>query len=330
MNFMRLACMALILAASTCLAQSTVIPDQPAAGTTDEELVRLLPGFENQTAEVNGVRLHYVIGGKGPLVILLPGWPQNWWEYHKVMPTLAANYRVASVDFRGMGTSSKPADGYDKKTMAHDIAELIRHIGSEKAYVVGHDIGAQVAFAVAANHPDVTRKLVLIDVAHPDAGLMSWPLLPAVGQIQDKVGDGSHAYLWWFAFHQVKDLPERLMADGRARIEQDWFFRYLTADESSIDPLSRDVYARSYWNADAIRAGNAWYQAFPQDIIDEGKYAKVNMPVMGIAAPGYEWVKLRLAAKATTFEMVKVQNSGHFIPEEQPQVLIDNLRRFLR
>lgn len=330
MKSLRLAVVCLAFFASHCFAQIASLAAEPAAGTSDEELVGRLPGFKNAYAEVNGVRLHYVIGGSGPLVILLPGWPQNWWEYHKIMPALAGQYRVASVDIRGMGSSSKPAGGYDKKTMARDVAELICALGAKDAYVVGHDIGAQVAFAVAANHPELTRKLVLVDVAHPDASLMSWPLLPTQGQLQDKVGDGSSAYLWWFAFHQVKELPEKLMAGGRSRLEQDWFFHYLTKDESAIDALSRDVYARSYWTADAIRAGNAWYQAFAQDIADEAGYARLKMPVMGIAGPGYEWVKARLTVKAAQFDMVKVQDSGHFIPEEQPQVLIDNLRRFLR
>lgn len=84
-----------------------------AADTSDVALVKCLPGFENGYAEVNGTRLHYVIGGKGTPLILLPGWPQTWWEFHLIMPTLAARYRVIAVDLRGMGGSAKPAAGYD-------------------------------------------------------------------------------------------------------------------------------------------------------------------------------------------------------------------------
>jgi pimeloyl-ACP methyl ester carboxylesterase len=300
------------------------------AEPSDETLASLLPGFANATARVNGIDIHYVEGGSGPLLVLLPGWPETWWEYHKVMPALAEHFRVVSVDLRGMGASDKPAEGYDKKTMAADVAALVRHLGPGPAAIVGHDIGAQVAFAVAANHPALTRKLVMIDVAHPDAEAATWPLLPAVGQLRDKVGDGSHAYLWWFAFHQVKGLPEQLMAGGGSRIEQAWFFHYLTADDSSIDGLSRDVYARAYWTADDIRAGNAWYQAFPQDIVDEGSYGKLTMPVLGIAGPGYEYVQRRLKARASTFEMVRVADAGHFIPEERPDLLVERLLAFLK
>jgi pimeloyl-ACP methyl ester carboxylesterase len=91
--------------------------------------------------------------------MLLPGWPETWWAYHKIMPELARTHRVISVDFRGMGSSDKPADGYDKKSMAHDLLELIRQRGYEKVDVVGHDIGAMVAFSLAANHGDQVGSL---------------------------------------------------------------------------------------------------------------------------------------------------------------------------
>ncbi|MDT7614624.1 MAG: hypothetical protein QOF00_2071, partial [Pseudonocardiales bacterium] len=113
-------------AGAAALAATTgVASAEQAAGTPDAELVRSLPGdFRNGYANVNGVRLHYVAGGQGEPLILLPGWPQTWWQYHKIMPSLAARYRVIAVDLRGMGGSGKPQDGYDKKTMARDIYEL--------------------------------------------------------------------------------------------------------------------------------------------------------------------------------------------------------------
>lgn len=97
---------------------------------SDAALVRTLPGFESRFATVNGVRLHFVTGGNGDPVLLLPGWPETWWSYRKIMPELAKRYRVISVDIRGMGASDKPAGGYDKKTMAADIDALVRHLGS--------------------------------------------------------------------------------------------------------------------------------------------------------------------------------------------------------
>ncbi len=294
---------------------------------TDAALVKSLPGFQSKTALVNGIDLHYVVGGKGDPVVLLPGWPATWWSYHKIMPSLAKRYRVISVDIRGMGSSDKPATGYDKKTMATDIAALVRHLGYETAHIVGHDIGAQVAFSFAANHPQVTRSLTMLDVPHPDDNLSKWPLLPTHGTFGDKI-DEDNAYAWWFAFHQVKGLPEQLL-EGRACIEHEWFFRYLLKDETAIDARDRAVYASAYNSKDAIRAGNAWYQAFTQDIIDDRGYAKLNMPVLGIAGPGYNWLKATLDLKATNLRVVKLPNSGHFVHEEQPDETLELLLPFL-
>lgn len=300
----------------------------PAFDVSNEALLRSLPGFASGYADVNGIRLHYVEGGKGPLLILLAGWPETWWAYNKVMPDLSRQYHVVSVDLRGMGASSKPQGGYDKKNMAKDIRELVQHLGESKAYVVGHDIGAQVAFAYAANYPEATIKLVMLDVPHPDKGLLSWPMLPAHGTFGDKI-DPRYPYVWWFAFHQVKGLPEDLL-EGRPQIEHQWFFRYLLFDESAISARDRAVYAAAYSSRDAIRAGNAWYQAFTQDIIDDGTYSKLQMPVLGLGGPGYEWLKATLEAKATNVRVLPVPGSGHFIAEEKPVEMTRMLLAFLK
>ena len=300
---------------------------QKALDTSDAALIRRLPGFSNHYATVNGIRLHYVVGGRGKPVVLLPGWPETWWSFHKIMPALAKNRRVIAVDLRGMGSSDKPPAGYDKKTMASDIRDLVRQLGHEKVDVVGHDIGAQVAFSFAANHPQATRKLVLLDVVHPNAAVAAIPLLPPVGGLSDKVGDGP-GYLWWFALHQVQGLPERLL-EGRAHLYQEWFFHYLLKDDASIDAHDRAVYAAAYSSRDAIRAGNAWYQAFPRDIIDDGTYAALRMPVLGLAGPGYAFMKLTLAMKAIDSRVIKVEGSGHFIQEEKPQETLRHLDNFL-
>ncbi|SEK62834.1 Pimeloyl-ACP methyl ester carboxylesterase [Roseateles sp. YR242] len=295
--------------------------------TRDETLVAKLPGFRNGTATVRGLRLHYVEGGSGSPVVLLPGWPETWWSYHKLMPELAKHHRVIALDLRGMGSSDKPADGYEKKSMAADLAALVAQLGLGPVDVVGHDIGAQVAYAFAANHPALTRKLVMLDVAHPDKGLLQLPLLPPVGTFGDKLGDDP-AFLWWFAFHQVKGLPEDLL-EGRQYIEQAWFFHYLLQDESAINAEDRAVYAKAYASRDAIRAGNAWYQAFPQDILDDNGYGPIRVPVLALGGPGYGWLKAVLTPKAADLTVVKMVGSGHFIPEEQPQETLQQLNSFL-
>lgn len=291
-------------------------------------LVKTLPGFSSASATVNGVRLHYVSGGEGPPVILLPGWPETWWAYHKVMPELAKTHRVISLDLRGMGESGKPAGGYDKKTMANDVSALITKLGYSQTDVIGHDIGAMVAFSLAANHPAQVRKLVMLDVAHPSAGYLKIPMLPEPNTFGDKI-DEDHPYLWWFAFHQVKGLPEDLL-EGRAGIEQAWFFKYMLKNEAAIDARDRAVYAAAYNSRDAIRASNGWYQAFDQDIADDNTYTRLTMPVLGLGGPGYPRLKATLEAKATDVNTYRVEGSGHFIAEEKPEVLLTHMKDFLK
>ncbi|WP_208023815.1 alpha/beta fold hydrolase [Duganella rivi] len=156
----------------------------------------------------------------------------------------------------------------------------MQQLGYDKVDIVGHDIGSMVAFSFAANYPQATRRLVMVDVAHPDAALAKWPLLP-------------------------EDLLE-----GRIGLEQAWMFRYLMQDESKLDALDRAVYRHAYTSRDTIRAGDAWYQAFPQDILDDGTYAPLEMPVLAVGGPGYGWLKSTLAAKSSNHRVVKIADSS--------------------
>jgi pimeloyl-ACP methyl ester carboxylesterase len=291
---------------------------------SDAALVRSLPGgFQNGYARVNGIRLHYVVGGRGAPLVLLPGWPQTWWEFHKVMPALAARHRVIAVDLRGMGGSDKPATGYDKKTMARDIYELVRRLGYDKVNLAGHDIGAMVAYSFAANYPNATRKISLLDVPHPDQSFYRFRLLPPPGWQTPPP-----YHLWWFAFNQVRGLPEQLLA-GRSRHLVDWVLNYLTKKPSAIGDRDRAVYARAYAYPDAIRASNGWYQTFGQDIIDEQAYGKVTAPILALGGEtGYPLLRALLPSKGTDVRVVRVADSGHFIAEEQPGAVVRSLSRF--
>ena len=298
-----------------------------AGAPSDEALARSLPGgFRSRYATVNGVRLHYVVGGQGAPLVLVGGWPQTWWEFHKIMPALARRYRVIAVDMRGQGGSGKPASGYDKKTMAADIRALVGHLGYDQVTIAGHDIGAMVAFSFAVNHPDATAKVALLDVTHPDENLYQMTMLPQLGQEPlPRTG-----YLWWFAFNQVPVLPEQLLA-GRFHILADWTFDNILLDKTSIGEHSRRVYAAAYSRPDAIRAGNGWYQAFPRDIEDQKAYGKITVPMLGLggAYSGYEIMSQVLPGKGTNVRVEKVDNSSHFLPEEQPATVVNLLTDFL-
>ena len=295
---------------------------------SDKELVKQLPGFTSHLITVNNIQLHYVSGGTGQPLICLPGWPQTWYSFHKVMPELAKKYTVIVVDIRGMGSSDKPFNGYDKKTMAKDIFELIQKLGIKKPHVLGHDIGGMVASSFAFNYPHALDKLIVMDGAHPSEAMREMRLLPMPGTFEDKI-DNKFPFLWWMAFNQVKELPEKLLK-GRFRYLLDWLFSYVMLDDAKMSDFEREVAAHHYNQPENIRASNAWYQAFEQDIKDMNTYPNLQMPVLGMASESsYEFMKQGLPYIAKNVEVIKVEASGHYFNEENPQAVIDALFHFL-
>jgi pimeloyl-ACP methyl ester carboxylesterase len=289
---------------------------------SDQELIKNLPDFTNQYAEINDIKLHYVEGGKGEPLILIPGWPETWWSYHKVMPLLSSKYRVIVVDLRGMGSSDKPPVGYDKKTMAKDVYELTQKLGYSSINICGHDIGAHVAFSFAANYPEATGKLIMLDTPHPDESMYQLPMLPIPGLI--------YTYPWWLAFNQVKELPEVLLA-GRMRLVIDWVFNALLRNANNITDFDKSAYSQSYDTPGGIRSSNSWYQAFTQDIQDIKTYPKINLPTIGIACDSnFEMLSGFLTKFCTDFRMEKIEDSGHFLLSEQPLDVASCIKGFLQ
>jgi len=294
---------------------------------SDETLVSELKGFKSGFAEVNGTRLHYVEGGQGTPVILLPGWPETWWAFHKIMPALAKNYHVYAVDIRGMGASDKPAGGYEKKNMAKDIAELIKSLGYQKAHIVGHDIGSHIAYPLAALYPDVTLSTTYLDVAGLPDAVLDFRLIP------EKVTSGEFRdsfFLWWFAFNQVRGMPEELI-EGRAHILQDWFWNALLYKQDALTKRDRAVYANAYNTKDAIRGGNGWYQTYTQDLIDNRTYPeKINVPSLGIGGLGNGLLVDFMNKRINNPQLVHIEESGHYVAEEAPEKVTRYLLDFFR
>jgi len=295
---------------------------------SDEELISHFPGFTNQYADVNGVKIHYVDGGSGVPLICLPGWPQTWFSYQPVAAELAKANRVIIVDIRGMGSSEKPESGYDKKTMATDILELVRQLGLEKVHIMGHDIGGMVAMSFAFNYPEFVEKLVVLDGSHPSEGMMQMPLIPYPGTFTAKM-DSNMPYAWWMGFNQVKELPEKLL-EGRFHFLLDWLFQYVMIDEQKMSALERAVYASVYNEKDSIRASNGWYQTFGQDIEDAKSYPQLTMPVLGIGSiVSYNYMKMGLPFVAQHVQVIGILDSGHYLFEEKPGQVTEAVIRFL-
>src|SRR5919108_3258925 len=201
--------------------------------------------FYHHMASVNGIQLHYVIGGQGDPVVLLHGWPQTWYEWRHIMPVLAKNYTVIAPDLRGLGDSSKPVTGYDGKTVAEDIHQLVAQLGFNNIFIVGHDVGAPVAFSYAAAHPSEVKSLVILDV--PITGLGS-----AINSTR----------LWHVPFHMVRDIPETLV-EGKEREYLTWFYRNYSYNPDAITKEDIDEFVSHYSAPGRMRAGFEYYRAFP-------------------------------------------------------------------
>jgi pimeloyl-ACP methyl ester carboxylesterase len=268
-----------------------------------------------------GLRLHYVTEGEGPrTVVLLHGFPQTWWEWHRVLPALSERFRVVAPDYRGAGHSWRPHGGYDKRTMAHDIRRLVReHLAIDgEIALVGHDIGLMVAYAYAQAYRDELSHLVVVDAPLPGTAVF------------DRLR--SDPRVWHFAFHTVRDVPELLVA-GRERQYLRFFFDVRTSDPSAID---LDVYAAAYEAAGAMRAGFEVYRAFDQDARDNRealeRNGRLTVPVLAVggamstSGPLVEEMMREVAENVTG---AIIPGTAHWVPEEQPAAFAEALLAFL-
>jgi pimeloyl-ACP methyl ester carboxylesterase len=267
------------------------------------------------TSTVNGVRLHYLRAGSGDPVVLLHGWPQTSYEWRKILPALAARFTVIAPDLRGLGDSSKPVTGYDKRTLADDVYKLLGELGVERIHLVGHDWGGVVAYAYAAAHPGDVRSLAVLDVAIPGAGLEQIP------QASPTRG------LWHISFHGVRDLPEALVS-GRERTYLTWFYR-TAYDPQAISEEDIDEYVRCYSEPGALRAGFEYYRAIWQDVEHNRENAKtrLEMPVLALGGDrGFgDLTRHSLEAVARDVRGVVLERCGHWVPEERPAELLEHL-----
>jgi pimeloyl-ACP methyl ester carboxylesterase len=271
-----------------------------------------------KSASVNGVRINYKIAGSGPAVVLLHGYTQTSHMWLPLIPKLSASRTVIAPDLRGIGGSERTAGGYDKKTMAKDIRELVHHLGHKQVMVVGHDIGLMVAYAYAAQYPDEVSKVILMDAFLPGVG--EWT---TVWLLRD---------LWHFHFYGETPLA---LVKGRERIYFEHFWNDFAADRTkSIPERDRKLYAAAYARDDGMRAGFEVFKSFEQDAKDFAAFAsrKLEMPFLvltGEKASGTFLIEqTKLVANDVTGVVVK--GSGHWLMEEAPGQVIPAIVDFLR
>jgi pimeloyl-ACP methyl ester carboxylesterase len=273
--------------------------------------------FHTQEIATNGVTIHVRVGGAGPAVTLLHGYGETGDMWAPLAADLMRDHTVVVPDLRGMGLSSRPEGGYDKKTQGTDIAGVLDALKIEKTDLVTHDIGNMVGYAFAAQYPARVTRFVLMDAP-----------LPGVGPWDEIVRSKA---LWHFSFGGPD--AERLVA-GRERIYLDRFWNEFSADPKRFSEASREHYAKLYAQPGAMHAGFAQFAAFDQDAIDNKAFVakgKLSMPVLAIG--GEKSFGLTMAvvmrAAATDVRELVIPDAGHWLMEEQPKATVAPVRAFL-
>ena len=266
---------------------------------------------------VLGVKVHYLMAGHGPTVVLLHGYAETSRMWIPIMPVLAQRFTVIAPDLPGIGDSAIPPDGLDLKTAAIRIHELVRSLGIGHAKVVGHDIGLMVAYAYAAQFPAEVEKLVVMDAFLP--GVAGWESVY------------NNPNLWHFRFHG--STPEALV-QGRERTYFDYYWNEFAADGTrSLPEADRQAYTAAYSRPGRMRAGWAYFVSFQQAARDFAQLSqtKLTMPVLAIGGEKANGKVLgeQMKLVATNATMVVLKNCGHWVLEEKPKETTDALMNFL-
>jgi pimeloyl-ACP methyl ester carboxylesterase len=274
-------------------------------------------GPQSRFANVNGVRLHYLIAGTGDPVILLHGYAETSHMWRPLMAKLSSTHTVIAPDLRGAGQSSTPAAGYTKAEMAQDIHALALKLGYRNIRIVGHDIGLMVAYAYAAQYSSEVDRIVLMDA-----------FLPGIGNWRDVwlMRD-----LWHFHFYGKTPLA---LVHGRERIYFEHFWNDFAADaRHSVPERDRRIYAKAYARPGGMRAGFEYFRAFEKDAEEFARFAQrpLRMPMLVLAGEKASGDALIQQARlvATNVEGLIVRKSGHWLMEEAPDQVFPKLVEFL-
>ncbi len=277
--------------------------------------------FRSRFIQAGDVRLHAVVGGEGPPLLLVHGWPQTWYQWRLIMPALAKHYTVVAVDQRGMGLSDKPESGYDTGQQANDLVALMEALGHRRFAMVGADTGMIIGYALAADHPDRVERLVVAEAVVP--GLTPSPPLLGAGSVSNR--------LWHIPFNRTPGINEQLVA-GREDLFYGWQFA-----QKAVRPLPReaiDHYVAMIASVPgALRGSFGLYRAFDETIAQnaERQKSRLSMPVLGLAGANSvgEGVRITMELAADDLRTVIVPDIGHWIAEEAPVQVLAALSEFL-
>ncbi|WP_375512930.1 alpha/beta fold hydrolase [uncultured Nostoc sp.] len=270
--------------------------------------------------EVNGIRLYYKMAGSGEPIVLLHGFPETSHAWRKIIPALSAHFTVIAPDLRGCGNSDRPDGGYDKRTIAEDVHYLVRHLELGPINLVGHDVGMMVAYTYAAAYPTEVRRLVLMEAALPGLGLEE--LYDA-----DKYPRMYHLPL----FEAPNGLAEALIV-GRERMFVEHFMLQQSYDPTGLDEEALEEYARCLAAPGALKGGISYFRSHKIDAEHNRENAKTKLPMPVLTVGGTASFGANLEGQirplVQRMRAVMVENCGHYLAEERPDRVIEELLRF--
>ena len=278
--------------------------------------------FSSRYISVNGVRLHAVVGGKGPAVLLIHGWPGSWYYWRLVMPVLARHFEVIAIDQRGIGLSDKPEQGYDTGTLANDLVGLMDALGHDQFAVIGVDTGMLIAYALAADHPDRVTRLAVGEAPLPGITPPASLVLP--DQLVDR--------LWHIPFNQLKETNEKLV-----RGREDIFFGAEFSASAGTNKLPEST-VKYYVDGlassrEALHGSFQLYRAFGTTAAQnrERQTHRLKMPVlaMGGAESGGTMAAETMKLTADNVQTLVIPGAGHWLAEQAPDQLAAALTKFL-
>jgi pimeloyl-ACP methyl ester carboxylesterase len=275
--------------------------------------------YQSQTANLSGAKIHYLKAGTGKkTLVLIHGFGDTSHMWIPLFDEFGKDYTIIAPDMRGLGESSRPTTGYDKKTMAADIHELVRGLGYEKITLVGHDIGLMVAYSYAAQYPSEVEKLALLEAP-----------IPGIGDIWEKVY--TTPALWHF--HFVNSPIALQLVKGRERIFLEHFWQTLSPHPETFSEADRQIYAKAYAQEGAMRAAFEMFKNFnSQDATDNRKFAgtKLSMPVLTIEGDKAMGGALEIQAKIVANDVTSIilEDTGHWLMEQRPVETKAELKQF--
>ncbi len=300
----------------------TIIPEGPGSVTGAPNLpAGFTDTFTSRFVETGDVRLHAVIGGDGPPLLLIHGWPGSWYYWRLAMPALARDFEVIAVDQRGIGLSDKPEDGYDTGTLANDLIGLMDALGHRRFAVVGVDTGMLIGYALAADHPDRIARVALGEAPLPGVTPPSPLVLP----------DQVKARLWHIPFNQQQQVNEQLVT-GR----EDIFFGAEFAASTGTNKLPEQTvkyYVNGLSDPEALHGSFQLYRAFGATTAQNEK-RKTDLLAMPVLAMGGAESLGAMAADTMKLTADDVQTLvlpgiGHWLAEQAPDEMVTALTEFL-